>query len=214
MHVCSEEDGGMVEAKHPENLEIAGSGKPGSYSFAGKLLFGLFLALLAIQTARLAWSLLTPAGPLGAPKFTSAANPLQLDGFDPFFRLQAASSSSAVTSLPLKLFGTRRDSATGLGSAIIATPDGIQSSYAVGEDIMPGVALSGVGSDEVTIERGGAKEKLFLDQSVPAPVVQPATITGASSSTITRLPKPSVTPAAPIIQEQLEPPMTETLEQK
>jgi general secretion pathway protein C len=211
---CGEEDGGMVEARHPENLEIAGSGKPGSYSLVGKFVLGGLVALLAVQTARLTWLLLMSAGPLGAPKFTSAANPLQLDGFDPFFRLQAASSSSAVTSLPLKLFGTRRDSATGLGSAIIATPDGIQSSYAVGEDIMPGVILAGVGSDEVTIERGGAKEKLFLDQSVPAPVVQPATITGASSSTITRLPKPSVTPAAPILQEQLEPPMTQTLEQK
>jgi general secretion pathway protein C len=67
-----------------------------------------------------------------------------------------------VTSLPLTLHGVREDRATGRGSAIIATPDGQQNSIGVGEEIMPGVTLTGVGPDSVTISRGGVAEQLFL----------------------------------------------------
>jgi general secretion pathway protein C len=62
------------------------------------------------------------------------------------------------------------DRATGRGSAIIQLPDGRQLSFAVGEELLPGVTLAGVGFDNVTISRGGAQEQLFLDQSQPAPV--------------------------------------------
>ena len=70
-----------------------------------------------------------------------------------------------VTALNIQLFGTREDRATGRGSAIIATPDGRQTSFLVGEEIMPGVMLTGVGFDHVTITRGGVAEQLFIDQS-------------------------------------------------
>ena len=63
----------------------------------------------------------------------------------------------------------REDRATGRGSAIIALPDGTQSSYGVGEEIMPGVTLTAVAADGVTISRNGVMEQLFLDQSQPAP---------------------------------------------
>jgi general secretion pathway protein C len=168
----------------------------------GVLLLAALLAMLAMQSARLIWALGSPVGPVGPPALASARSAAVIDGFDPFFRLQPASTSNAVTSLPLKLFGTRRDSATGQGSAIIATPDGIQSSYAVGEILMPGVKLWAVGSDEVTLDRGGSKEKLFLDQSVPAPVAQP------SASPTAPLPPPipiqSVV-APPAVQEGGQP---------
>ena len=52
--------------------------------------------------------------------------------------------------------------------AIIALPDGTQTSVAVGEEVMPGVRLNAVRFDGVTILRGGAREQLFLDQSTPA----------------------------------------------
>lgn len=39
---------------------------------------------------------------------------------------------------------------------------------------MPGVVLARVAFDNVTIERSGVAEQLFLDQSVAAPVVSPA----------------------------------------
>lgn len=130
------------------------------------------LALLAVQGARLAWMIVTPIGPLGdwrAPLpggGTSGA--AMLRSFDPFFRLeptQAQGQAAAVTSLPLVLFGTRTDGATGRGSAIIGAPDGEQKSYVVGEEIAPGVTLKAVAFDHVTLSRGGADEDLFIDQS-------------------------------------------------
>lgn len=133
------------------------------------------LALIAIQAARLFWTLVTPLGPVGDWKATSAAVPVSgnvLSEFDPFFRLSGSAGPATVTSLNLKLYGVREDRATGRGSAIIALPDGAQRSFAVGEEIMPGVTLAAVGFDSVTINRGGTAEQIFLDQSTPAPAGQ------------------------------------------
>lgn len=134
------------------------------------------LLLLAVQCARLFWTVLTPVGPLGDWRLAdrtegALANKAELfRGFDPFFRLAGGGGSAAVvTSLQLKLFGTRIDEINGRGSAIIAGPDGIQNSIAVGEEVMPGVILKSVAFDSVTIDRGGTVEQLFIDQSVPAP---------------------------------------------
>ncbi|HWT11440.1 MAG TPA: type II secretion system protein N, partial [Allosphingosinicella sp.] len=122
----------------------------------------LLLALVAVQAARLFWTVVTPVGPVGDWKGTSAtampAAGAALAEFDPFFRLSAA-GPAVVTSLSLKLYGVRDDRATGRGSAIIALPDGTQQSYAVGDEIMPGVTLSQVGFDSVTISRGGTPEQ-------------------------------------------------------
>jgi general secretion pathway protein C len=133
------------------------------------------LALVAIQAARLIWLVAAPLGPVGdwraSSAFAAPGDASVLTGFDPFFRLSAGAGPAVVTSLNLKLYGVREDRATGRGSAIIALPDGRQSSFAVGEEIMPGVALSAVGFDNVTISRGGALEQIFLDQSEPAQTV-------------------------------------------
>jgi general secretion pathway protein C len=133
----------------------------------------LLLVLVAVQAARLIWVLAAPLGPVGDWKASSAlAQPAGsgvLAGFDPFFRLSAG-GPVVVTSLNLTLHGVREDRATGRGGAIIALPDGRQMSFAVGEEIMPGVTLTAVGFDNVTISRGGAAEQLFLDQSEPAQV--------------------------------------------
>jgi general secretion pathway protein C len=133
------------------------------------------IALLAVLCAILFWVVATPRGPLGAWRSGAAddASAPVLARFDPFFRLAPGTGPAVVTSAPVKLFGVRLDQATGRGSAIIATPDGVQSSYAVGDEIMPGLILKAVMLDHVTIERGGAVEQLFLDQSVAAPVAQP-----------------------------------------
>ena len=40
-----------------------------------------------------------------------------------------------------RFYGIRQDQASGRGAAIIATPDGLQRSFAVGEEIVPGVTL-------------------------------------------------------------------------
>lgn len=158
---------------------------------AYSLLELLLLSLLAIQAARLVWALVTPVGPLGEWRAQGERPPVPggaalLSSFDPFFRLTADSGPALVTSLALTLYGVREDRASGRGSAIIATPDGKQRSFAVGEEIVPGVTLKAVGFDNVTIARNGADEQLFMDQSGGAEVVG-GTVPAA----------PSILPAVP-----------------
>lgn len=146
------------------------------------------MAALAAQLARLFWAVVTPIDPLGewrpAPVVVPASPVDTLTSFDPFFRLSGAQAGPAVvTSLQLKLFGIRLDDATGRGAAIVAGPDGVQRSVSVGEEVAPGVRLGAVAFDHITLDRGGAKEDLFLDQSVQATPAQPgAPATGATSA--------------------------------
>ncbi|MEI6486455.1 MAG: type II secretion system protein N [Sphingomonadales bacterium] len=126
---------------------------------------GLWL-LAGLAAARALWLALTPAGPLGTPPVPAltAPTPLALAGIDPFFP-QGAAAADAVSGLDLALLGTRVDAASGRGSAIIATPDGRQTSVGVGDEIMPGVRLAAVAFESVTLDRGGARETLYIDQS-------------------------------------------------
>jgi len=141
-------------------------------SVAEKLLLGL----LALQCARLVWAVLTPVGSFGSwegrqaqfPSF--AARQALFSTFDPFYRGGPSQASGAVvTSLALTVYGIRLNEGSGLGSAIIAGPDGVQNSFAVGEEILPGVVLKAVAFDHITIDRGGSEEQVFLDQSQPPP---------------------------------------------
>jgi general secretion pathway protein C len=158
------------------------------------------LTLLAVQCARLFWVAVTPVGPVGDWQPLGTARVVQpsatlLGSFDPFFRLAGPAGPVVVTSLSLKLFGVRQDTASGRGSAIIALPDGQQRSFAVGDEIMPGVRLQGVGFDNVTVSRGGATEQLFMDQSKAAPAAPgtsvPAPAPGAPSIVGSPPPPPS-----------------------
>lgn len=167
----------------------------------------VLIVFLAVQTARILWLLVTPLTPLGEvrnPPLETAANP----DFDPFFRLNAQPQGAVVTSLALKLYGTRVDEAMGGGSAIIETPDGVQSSFLVGEEIVPGVKLKSVNYDGVTIERNGAPEQLFLDQSVAAPVAQPGAATAGATQPSPQTVVPAVAPPPPAA-----PPMNATAPQ-
>jgi len=143
----------------------------------------VLLAVLAVQCARLVWVAVTPLGPLGDWRPAGVSVPGApgdlLRGFDPFFRLSGDDAQpSTVTSLQLTLYGTRIDSAMGGGSAIIAGPDGVQKSIAVGQEVVPGATLKAVAFDHVTIDRGGASEDLFIAQgdagSAPPPAPVPA----------------------------------------
>jgi general secretion pathway protein C len=159
------------------------------------------LSLLAIQCARLVWTIVTPLGPVGewAPAGTLRTQAVaRLDGFDPFFRLSGNAGPVVVTALELKLFGVRQDQASGRGSAIIATPDGTQRSYAIGDEIMPGAILAAVAFDSVTISRGGNSEQLFMDQSQAAQVGgQPGVPASGPAATVAPPPPPPGTGAAP-----------------
>lgn len=155
----------------------------------------LLLLAIAAATARLLWMMLQPMGPVGnwsAGGGLRAVDRSILTRVDPFSRLAPVAGAVAVTSLQLKLFGVRLDQAAGRGSAIIATPDNVQNSYAVGDVIMPGVTLRSVAFDSVTIERNGVQEQIFLDQSKPSQVVQ---ATG-NNAAVTPPPPPAV--AAPV----------------
>lgn len=168
----------------------------------------LLLALIAVQAARLVWILVTPVGPLGDWKAPSSLNALPaasagLGEFDPFFRLSGAGGPAVVTGLNLKLYGVREDRATGRGSAIIALPDGTQQSFAVGDEIIPGVRLAEVGFDSVTIDRSGTREQIFLDQSTPAPNGAPAAVPEVATPTTSapqpiRPPPPAAAPPPPV----------------
>ena len=145
------------------------------------LVLALLALLLSFQTARLFWAIVTPVGPLGNWRSTpvnmvpTSARVALFSGFDPFFRTDvAAAGANNVTSLSLELFGIRANQSSGGGSAIIAGEDGIQNSFAVGEEVAPGVTLDSVAFDHVILSRGGVKESLYIDQSVPAETVNPA----------------------------------------
>lgn len=155
----------------------------------------LLLVVLAVQIARLVWTIVTPAGPLGdwrppQPAALSAeARAALLARVDPFFRGGAgAQGPAAVTSLSLKLYGIRLNEASGGGSAIIATPDGVQSSIAVGQEVVAGVTLKAVAIDHVVLSRGGADETLYIDQSVSAPTATPAPAPAPAAPPIGTLP--------------------------
>lgn len=144
------------------------------------LAVGVLGALLIGQGVRLLWALAVPLSPLGAwqPQAAAIASPAErralFASIDPFFRGGAQGPASAtVTALGLTLYGVNINEATGKGSAIIAGEDGVQTSYAVGDEIAPGVVLAGVAFDHVLLDRGGAGETLFLDQSGDAPVAAP-----------------------------------------
>lgn len=145
------------------------------------------MAALAAQLARLFWAIVTPVDPLGewrpAPVVVPASPVDTLTSFDPFFRLSGAAVGPAVvTSLQLKLFGIRIDDATGRGAAIVAGADGVQRSVSVGEEVSPGVRLGAVAFDHITLDRGGASEDLFLDQSVqPTPTSAPPGSTASAA---------------------------------
>jgi general secretion pathway protein C len=118
---------------------------------------------VGLLLARVIWLAAVPAGPLGEPPAPAAAPPA-LAAIDPFFPA-GGSETAAVSALALVLMGTRVDAASGRGAAIIATPDGQQGSFSVGDEVMPGVRLAGVTFESVLLDRGGRRETLYIDQS-------------------------------------------------
>lgn len=144
------------------------------------VLWWLLAALIATLLAALAWSIVTPVSPLGDWRpagvrvIPAPARATLFASVDPFNRAPAAPATATaqqpgtVTSLALVLFGTR-SSPGGTGSAIIAGADGLQQVYRVGTKVMDGVTLAEVAFDHVVLERNGARELLYIDQSGAVP---------------------------------------------
>jgi general secretion pathway protein C len=142
----------------------------------GRLNLGHFLlAALLLAVAVLAWRALQlvraplpELPPFAAP---ALADRTLLSRFDPFFPAAPGSGAELpVTALPFSLHGVRADSATGRGSAIIATGDGSQMVYSVGDTLTDGVTLAAIAADHVVLARGAVREALWIDSAGGEPV--------------------------------------------
>lgn len=102
---------------------------------------------------------------------TSAATPLSVQGpVRGLFSTPDGQGAVSVqvapeTRLNLNLRGVRRGVNPDQGSAVIESPAAGQRSIAVGGEVAPGVTLDSVYADRVIINRGGARESLFLTEA-------------------------------------------------
>jgi general secretion pathway protein C len=141
----------------------------------------LILAVLAVLGTQLVWAIVTPVGPFGdwhpaAPRTLSVeAQSALLSTVDPFFRSGAAGAAASVAApADLQLFGTRLGSDGIAGSAIIGQADGEQRSFAVGEEVAPGVKLAAVYFDRVELDRGGVRQSLVMQGASEGAAASPA----------------------------------------
>jgi len=124
------------------------------------------LLVLAVQIARLVWIVAAPPPPIAtrAAPVQRAIDPKILATFDAFGSAGASSrvGGAAASVEGFRLFGVRQTD--GGGAAIIAGPDGVQKSYAVGETIADGVTLASVAADHVELSRAGARMTLSFPE--------------------------------------------------
>lgn len=130
----------------------------------------LLVVLMGVQAARLGWIVLSPA-PVSVPTVTADGEGRLaiLKRFDPFFRAAPEALTTATTQA-FRLHGVRVGGG-GSGSAIIGTPDGLQKSFAVGDEVAPNVRLVSVAEDHVVLARGGVRSTLHFP-SAEAGVLQ------------------------------------------
>ncbi|WP_240621373.1 type II secretion system protein N [Caulobacter zeae] len=125
----------------------------------------MVLLVLAVQIARLVWVAAAPAPPVAvkAAPVQRPVDPRILATFDAFGSAGASSRVGGAASVEgFRLFGVRQTD--GGGSAIIAGPDGVQKSYAIGESIADGVTLASVAADHVELSRAGARMTLSFPE--------------------------------------------------
>lgn len=162
------------------------------------------VALLALQCARLLWLLLPPA-PLGtipdggAGLMAPRLERLSIDAFHP----GAATGAIADTS-GLRLYATRGGAAG--GSAIVADRDGSQRSYAVGDEVAPGVVLAAVHADHAILESAGRRTELRFPVATasnrpPATAAPVATRAPAATTTLATDASPPVIDPAQLLAE-------------
>ncbi len=126
----------------------------------------LIVVLLGVQAARLGWIVASPARASAPAAVATGEDRLAiLKRFDPFFRA-APEALTSVTSQAFRLHGVSVGGG-GSGSAIIGTPDGLQKSFAVGDEVAPGVRLVSVAEDHVVLARGGVRSTLQFPPAAP-----------------------------------------------
>ena len=124
----------------------------------------VLLLIIATQSARLIWIVAAPIVPAVAPvaAHRPRADPGVLTSFDAFGVSGGGASTSGQAVGEFRLFGVRAGG--GSGSAIIAGPDGVQKSFAVGEQVADGVVLAVVAVDHVELSRDGARSILSFPE--------------------------------------------------
>lgn len=137
----------------------------------------LLTMTVGVLLGRLAWVALSPAeASPSAQQVASAERTILEDGhayapsslltqMNPFDTAPGALSESAVTgnetTLDLKLAGVRSvDGNTTASSAVIAFPDGHQTRFVPGDEVMPGILLVNVTESSVHLSRNGILETL------------------------------------------------------
>lgn len=88
----------------------------------------------------------------------------------------AGTGGETASTLGLILRGTVADGDPKAGFAVIAGADGIERSFRIGQEVVPGVRLAGVYADRIALSRGGAEEVLRLPRETnlaPANIVRP-----------------------------------------
>lgn len=169
------------------DLQVLGQVRPRSVLTAVEI---ALVAALAVQAARLTWTLAAPAGPIGRPAATGATAPPRADlsilaQFDPFFRGQTAAISDGqpASSGGFTLYGVRALPG-GRGSAILGS-EGQQKFYDVGDEVEPGLVLAVVGADHVILRRGAARQRVSFPRPTPGAAVLPmAAAAPAPASTV------------------------------
>ncbi|KQY96733.1 general secretion pathway protein [Brevundimonas sp. Root1423] len=169
---------------------------------------GLEIALalaLTVQLGQLVWILVAPrtdgAATAAVRAGAAPADYTVFQRFDAFFRtgdLSSLAEATAAGSSQMRLFGVRAGGAGG-GSAIIGLADGRQVSVGVGEEVEPGLVLQSVGTDYVTLARGGSVTRLIFSEvpvgaaPPPPPPAGPQTM-GPDPDPV--VPAPPIGPAA------------------
>ncbi len=133
------------------------------------------IALIAFLLARAAIAffapLPVPAGDQLAALPATSKTSAGVEGRNPFPEAAVATATVeagpdlAETALDLTLTGVWPEAAE--SSAIIQRPDGKQRRFAVGDEIVPGVRLIAVYSDQVVIEQNGVRESLRFESKAP-----------------------------------------------
>lgn len=144
-------------------------------ALAPRIVEWALIALIAFLLARAAISffapLPVPAGDQMAALPAAAKTSAGVEGRNPFPKavidptVVETGPELAETALDLTLTGVWPE--TGEGSAIIERPDGKQRRFAVGEEIVSGVRLVAVYSDQVVIEQNGVRESLRFESKAP-----------------------------------------------
>ena len=158
---------------------------------------GIEIALtiaFAVASGLLVWKVFEPPAWAAVDSVPASSQvrrvgaPAVLTNIDPFHRVARAPAGSPAaarapeTMLDLQLFGIRAGVDGGPGSAIIGTPDNVQSVYSVGQDIMPGVRLEQVLPGRVVIRRNGVSESLSFERENAALLVPAVAVTEAPAA--------------------------------